>query len=147
MLSEIAAQLGIDQTFYVQFILVVLFYFLISSLYLKPFQRLLALREERTTGAVKEAQALTQKAEELQGQYKARLQDVHQKSRAILKKAEDESKLEAGKVLDAAAQDARGKVQTTLKELEKQKAELMTALSSDSRAIAQEIVSKVLNRA
>ena len=147
MLSEIASQLGIDQSFYVQFILVVLFYFLISALYLKPFQRLLALREERTTGAVKEAQVLTQKAEELQGQYRARLQDIHQRSKGILKKAEDESKAEAGKILDAATQDARGKVQATLKELEKQKTSLLESLAADSRQIAQEIVSKVLNRA
>jgi F0F1-type ATP synthase membrane subunit b/b' len=147
MLSEIASQLGIDQSFYVQFILVVLFYFLISALYLKPFQRLLALREERTTGAVKEAQVLTQKAEELQGQYKSRLQDVHQRVGAVLKKAQDESKVEAGKILDAAAQDARNRVQATIKELDTQKASLLEALTADSKAIAQEIVSKVLNRA
>ncbi len=147
MLTEIAAQLGIDQSFYVQFILIVVFYLLVSSLYLKPFQRLLALREERTTGALKEAQGLNQRAEELQGQYKARLQDLHQRTRGILKKVEDESKLDASKILDAATQEARGKVQVTLKELELQKASLLSALSADAQQIAQEIVIKVLNRA
>jgi F-type H+-transporting ATPase subunit b len=147
MLSEIALQLGIDQSFYAQFILVVLFYFLISTLYLKPFQRLLALREERTTGAVKEAQVLVQKAEELQAQYKNRLQSVHQRVSAVMTKAQDESKLEAGKILDAAAQDARSKVQATIKELDGQRASLLGALTAESKSIAQEIVSKVLNRA
>ena len=146
MLTEIAAQLGIDGTFYYQFLLIVVFYFAISAAFVKPYQKLFELREAKTTGALDEAKELTAKAEEMHGQYLARMKDVNVRAQHMLKQAEEESRAEAARILGGAAEAARAKVQTTQKELEAQKGELLVGLHKESVEIAKEIVTKVLGR-
>lgn len=146
MLSEIAAQLGIDGTFYYLFLLIVVFYFAISAVFVKPYQRLFELREAKTTGALDEAKELTGKAEQMHEQYLSRMKEVNSKVQQALKKAEEESRTEATKILAAAGETARERVQDTQKELESQRGELLAGLRKESGEIAKEIVTKVLGR-
>jgi F-type H+-transporting ATPase subunit b len=46
-MSQILEQLEINQTFFIQFILFGVFFFILSELYLKPFQRLLEKRQHK----------------------------------------------------------------------------------------------------
>ena len=50
LIKSILGQLGVNSTFYYQFALVVLTYFVFSNLVLKPLLKILSLRKEKTKG-------------------------------------------------------------------------------------------------
>jgi F-type H+-transporting ATPase subunit b len=145
-LKLVAEQLGIDETFYYLFGLMVLLYVVLSAVYLKPFQRLLHSRKEKTEGSKKEAQELSAKAEEKFNTYKARLKDVNEKARQTFRASEEQAKKEEGKILADAAMKSKVSLQNTQKELDAQRKATLDALTNDVAGIAEDIAAKVLGR-
>jgi len=146
-LTQIAAQLGIDQTFYYLFGLMFVLYLLLSTVYLKPFQHLLHDRKVKTDGAKKEAEALKAQAEETFNQYKLRLKEVHEKARNTGREQEELAKREEAKLVGDAATKARETLQNTQKELDTQRKAVIEALSGEINGFAGEIAAKVMGRA
>lgn len=145
-LAPIAAQLGIDQTFYYLFGLVVVFYAILSVTYLKPFQHLLHDRKLKTAGAKKEAEELKAQAEQAMNQYKARLKDVTDKARQTVRQNEEDAKKEESKILGEASVKAKASIQNTQRELEAQRKASIDSLNADISGLASEIASKVMGR-
>lgn len=144
--TEILGQLGIDETFYYIFGLIWAFYFIFSLVYLKPFQKLLHERFAKTQGAKKGAQDLIVQSEEKLSQYKARLKEVNEKARVVLRQGEDVARKEETRLLNDAANKSKAALQGTQIELEKQKKEIVDALASDINSIATEIATKAMGR-
>src|SRR5581483_9418822 len=115
-LQQIAAQLGLDKTFYPLFGLMLVLYLLLRTVYFKPFEKLLQERKQRTEGAKKEAQGLIARAEEKLMQYKARLKETNERARKHIGEAEEAAKKEESKVLSEAAKQAKASLQTIQKE-------------------------------
>src|SRR3712207_2435857 len=116
-LQQVANQLGIDQTFLPLFGLVFLLYLVLSTVYLKPFQKLLHDRKEKTEGAKKEALELVQKAEEKLAQYKASLKGTNESAKQVISKAEDEARREEARILGEASTKAKSALQAIQKDL------------------------------
>ena len=93
-MTEILEQLEINQTFFYQFILFGVFFVVLSALYLKPFQRLLAKRRHRLNDDVQNAAELLRAVE-------SRLSDYERALAA--------SRSEALKTYEAAMSDVRAK--------------------------------------
>jgi F0F1-type ATP synthase membrane subunit b/b' len=72
-MTEILEQLEINQTFFYQFALFALFFFILSGLYLKPFQRLLAKRNHRLKDDVQSATELLRTVESRLSDYERAL--------------------------------------------------------------------------
>jgi len=72
-MTEILEQLEINQTFFYQFVLFGAFFFILSALYLKPFQRLLAKRNQRLKDDVQSASQLLKTVEERLAEYERAL--------------------------------------------------------------------------
>ena len=145
-LIEIATQLGIDSTFYYLFVLVLVLYFLMSATYLRPFQKHLHHRKEKTDGVKKEAQELTGRAEEKFSQYKARLKDVNDQARQAMRENEETARREESKILADAGTKAKASLQSIQKELDTQKKITVEALSGEISGLATEIATKVMGR-
>lgn len=145
-LKQIAGQLGIDETFYYLFALVVLLYAVLSIVYLKPFQKLLHQRREKTEGAKKEAQELVAKAEEKFAQYKARLKEVNDKARQQMRESQEAAKKEESKIVGEAAMRVKVSLQNTQKELDAQRKVTLEALAADISGLSAEIATKVMGR-
>lgn len=145
-LAPILAQLGIDQTFFYLFGLVVVFYAILSVTYLKPFQHVLHDRKEKTAGAKKEAEELKGKAEQAFDQYKNRLKDLNDQARAILRENEDVAKREEARLVGEASIKAKASLQNTQKELDQQRKATIDALASEIAGIAADIASKAMGR-
>ncbi|MBI3543904.1 MAG: ATP synthase F0 subunit B [Deltaproteobacteria bacterium] len=144
--AGIAAQLGIDQSFYYLFAMVFVLYGLLSLVYLKPFQHLLHDRKLKTEGARKEAEELTKQAEEAFSQYKKRLKEVTDKSREAMHEAEESAKKEEAKIVGDASQKAKAALQNTQKELEAQRKAVLDALGNEISGIANDIAAKAMGR-
>ncbi len=146
MLSEISQQLGINGSLVTLFVIFTIFHIVVSNLYSKPYQRLFELREKSTSGAVKDADGLIEKSEAMQSEYLAQMKDLNAKVRQILKTKEDEAKIEAAKILEVAAGEARQKIVNAQAELSSQKGELWAVLTKEVPGLATEIANKVLGR-
>ncbi|MBI3556641.1 MAG: ATP synthase F0 subunit B [Deltaproteobacteria bacterium] len=144
--TQIATQLGIDHTFYILFVMVGVLYLLLTPLYLKPYQRILHDRKEKTEGARKEAEGLKAQAEETFSNYKARLKEVNDKARATLREKEESAKKEEAKILAEAANKAKTALQNTQKELDSQRKVTLDALAGEITGIAEEIATKAMGR-
>ncbi len=146
MVQNLLILLGVNGSVFYQFVLVAILYAALSITFLKPYQKLFQLREEKTSGAIKEAQELTKKAEDAVAVYSTKLKDVNGKIKTIFRSKEEEAKLEVSKILEAANAKARDKVQTAYNELDEQKSKLMEELKKEAVSLADEIAAKVLNR-
>ena len=128
-MSQILEQLEINQTFFIQFILFGVFFFVLSELYLKPFQRLIEKRQQKLTGDLQGSAELLKSVEsklaeyekslaqvraEAAKNYEASLNEIRAREEAEISKIKDQVKkeyLEAGKALQA----ERAKVEAELK--------------------------------
>jgi len=146
VLQQIAGQLGLDQSFYPLFGLMVVLYFILSNVYLKPFQKVLHERREQTEGAKKEAHELMTRADEKYTTYKSRLKEAHDHARRVLGQTEDQAHKEEARVIGEAASEAKGTLQKIQADLEKDKRTVLEALSKDIPVLAGEIATKVLGR-
>ena len=72
-MTEILEQLEINQTFFYQFILFGVFFFILSGLYLKPFQRLLEKRNHKLKDDVQSATELLKAVESRLSDYERAL--------------------------------------------------------------------------
>lgn len=144
--TQIAAQLGIDVTFYYLFGLMFVLYLFLSTTYLRPFQHLLTERKVKTEGARKEAEALKSKAEEAFEHYKRRLKETHEKARQISSEHEDIARREESKIISDASAKARETLQSTQKELDSQRKTVLDALASEIKVLSEEIAAKVMGR-
>lgn len=128
-MTEILEQLEINRTFFYQFALFGAFFFILSGLYLKPFQRLLAKRTHRLKDDVQSAaellkavesrlsdyeRALSHARNEALQAYEASLTAARAREEAQIAAIKDEIKKDFLKANDA-LQDEKLKIESELK--------------------------------
>ncbi len=86
-MQEILESLQLDQTFVFQFVLIAILFFIFSSLYLKPVQRMLEERQRRLKDQVAGAQDLLKQVESKMAEFEKALQS----SRTEAKKKHDQA--------------------------------------------------------
>lgn len=143
-MSEILEQLEVNSTFLIQFFLFAVFFFIISGVYLKPFQKIIEKRNKSlkndveganellktVEGKLKEYEkALIQVRAEAKANHDQALMEVRAAEDAALSKHKDELKKEYLKVLEG-FQDEKLKVESELK----------AQVSAVSDSIAQKVL-------
>lgn len=143
-LAQIAAQLGLDDTFFFLFGLIIVLYFFLSQAYLKPYQRLLHERKHSIDGVKKEAAAVMARAEDTFASYKERLKSVTHDSHLRIRESEEIARKEESKILGVASANAKAALQNAQHQLEEQHRTAVASLSSEISGLAQQIAEKVL---
>lgn len=128
-MSEILEQLEVNQTFLIQFVLFAVFFFVLSAIYLKPFQKIIEKRNqslkndvEGASELLKTVEAKLQEYEKALSQFRVEAKSQHDQALAAaraqedaaLLKHKDELKKEYLKVLEQ-FQDEKLKVESELK--------------------------------
>lgn len=147
MLAEIVSQLGIDQTFFIQFGIVTVLYFVLSPTYIKPFQKLIERRDGATTGSRKEIDEMVKVYEDRLLAYKSKVKEANAAVRHDYKLHEAESQRQAAQVMQDAVAESRARIQRAQAEIKSQEAAIVSELSSESTLLAKDIVAKVLGLA
>ena len=128
-MSEILEQLEVNGTFLIQFALFAIFFFALSAIYLKPFQKIIETRNQKlksdvdgATELLKSVEAKIHEYEKMLSQFRAEAKTQHDQALvsaraqedAALLKHKDELKKEYLKVLEQ-FQDEKLKVESELK--------------------------------
>ncbi len=143
-MSQILEQLEINNTFFYQFILFGVFFFVLSELYLKPFQKLIEKRNHKLTDDVQSSAEMMKNIESRLAEYE---------------KAIAAARLEASKGFDQAMNELRAKedaainqIKDELKkdylkaanELQEEKLKVESELKLQINSISDSVVQKIL---
>jgi F-type H+-transporting ATPase subunit b len=143
MILTIFKSLGVDQTVFIQFVILIAIFFLVSNLLFSKLQEVLALREEKTTKLEGNAHAIYKQADELAQQYKAKVEKTHQDSHHAnqMKKSEISNlhKEKIKKAEDEFSKEYEEKRKVILAEVGAQKATLMSKVDELSGSLVSKL--------
>ncbi|MBY0469849.1 ATP synthase F0 subunit B [bacterium] len=139
-------QLGLDYTFFVQLGLISVVYFLLSSLYFKPFMRLFEVRHKRTIEDREAAKNLMEQAHTKLQEYKKRLTEESAAARKEYEAAITEAKKEEAKLLTQTRDSAKKIVQEALESAGAQRDQLKKSLESEVASLAKAVSESLLVR-
>lgn len=143
-MAALLEQLQIDQTFFIQFGIVVVGFFLVSQVYLKPFLKLIEKRHEKTIENQRKAKELTEQAHAKLEEYKARLDKGREGFADSVKTLLEDAKKEEHALLTAARDEAKKISTETQTAIAKQKAEVLRSLDAEVVSLAKAVSDKVL---
>lgn len=129
---------------------VVLFLLLIypvNRFFLRPLTRVLEQREERTQGALDQAEQLLVEARGLQGELEEALRRARERARARQAELTAETQEEERHVLDRAREDASRTVDAMRDAVGRELEQARASLRHDATALAREAAEKILGRA
>lgn len=136
-----------DYTFVLQVLIFVVFWVLMKRLWIDPALRVLHQRSRRSEGALREAERLQAKAEQLRADQAAALGDARAEAQREMQEIVRAAETEQQRLIE----EARAEAQRTIGEVRARIAEEMAAarqgLRAQAREIAAEVARKVLGRA
>lgn len=145
-MEPILAQLGLDQTFFIQFAIFFAIFLILPNVFFRPFQRLIEARHEKTVADREKAEQLVAQAEQKFQEYRTRINEERLKARAEFEKVIAEVKAEESAILSTARTEAKQITQTTLDSLQEQTATLKRSLEADVEGMALQISEILLKR-
>jgi F-type H+-transporting ATPase subunit b len=137
--AEILAQLGIDQTFYVQFAIFVAIFLIIPPLFFKPFQRLIEARHQKTVADRERAEELVKQATAKLEEFRTRMNEERLRARSEHERVISEVKAEEAKIIGAAREEAKKITHASIEMIQNQSAQLKRSLEADVEGLALQI--------
>lgn len=145
-MAAILAQLGLDQTFFIQFAIFTAIFFIVPPLFFKPFQKLIQARHDKTVADRERAEELVRQANAKLEEFKARMAEERARARGEYEKAIAEVKAEENKILSAAREEAKKITQGSLDAIQNQSAQLKRSLEADVEGLALQISDMLTKR-
>lgn len=143
-MSEILEQLEVNQTFLIQFVLFAIFFFVLSAIYLKPFQKIIEKRNQSLKNDVEGAAELLKAVEAKLQEYEKALSQI----RTEAKTQHDQALLAARAQEDAALLKHKDELKKeylkVLEQFQDDKLKVESELKSQVSALADSITQKVL---
>ena len=143
-MSEILEQLQVNKTFFVQFGLFVGFFFVLKSLYLKPFQKLIEKRNHKLKNDVDAATDLLKSVEIKIAEYEKEISQARTDARVEYEKiiASIKSKEEAA--VYSYREDLKKEFQKASSQLQEEKKKVETELKAQVSTMADLVAQKAL---
>ena len=145
-MNAVLEQLGLNSTFFVEFAIFVVLFFILSNVYFKPYLKLFQARHKRTVEDKEAAEKLMLQAQVKLDEYKRILLEERVAAKAELEKAIAEAKTHEAEQLAHAREEARRMTHQTFDEIEKQRQQLKKQLSADVESLGQSIAERLLSR-
>lgn len=137
----------VNATFLLQLVLILLLLAWLSNFLFNPFLRLYDEREKRIEGAAEEAKALRAGADEKADLVESRMKTAQDEARQILRELREQGAAKEASIIDEARTSTQLRLDGARTELRSATQTARTQLQEDAKAMADEIVQKVLNRA
>jgi F-type H+-transporting ATPase subunit b len=144
--SAVLEQLGLDQTFFYQFAIFIVLFFLLTHLFFRPFLALFETRHKRTIEDREAAEKLLAQAETKLEEYKRLLADARQQAKREHDAALEQAKKEEAAILATAREEAKKITHEAAESIAKQREQLKSALESDVETLARTISERLLSR-
>jgi len=144
--AEILAQLGIDQTLYVQFAVFAVIFLIVPTLFFRPFMKLLEARHQKTVTDRERAEELVKQANAKLEEFKTRMTEERVRARAEHERVIAEVKLEEARILGVAREEAKKITQVSAESIQNQSTQLKRALEADVEGLALQISDMLTKR-
>ncbi len=135
--------LKIDQSFYIQFILFIVFFNVLAPLLFKKLQEVLELREGKTTKLDSHANHVYKQAEDLAEQYKGSIEKTHTDAQTIASKKKAEIMAKEREVLLANEEKMNGEYEGKKASLLKEFADKRSAVMAEAEKLSSTLVEKL----
>lgn len=145
-MSAVIEQLGLDQTFFYQFVLFWVVFLLLARLFFRPFLRLFEARHKRTVEDREAAEKLFAQAEAKFEEHKKRLADARLEVRREYDAAIAQAKKEEAVVLHAAREEAKKITHEAAESIAKQREQLKKSLEGEVDQLARTISERLVSR-
>jgi F-type H+-transporting ATPase subunit b len=145
-LAEDSIQLVPDGTMVLHVIIILVMVYVLNATLYKPINQILAAREKRTRGRLSEAQEIIQSVTEKTSEYQKSLRQARSEAYAFSEAQRAEAMKERQERLNEMRAQLGESVAHEKQAIEQQAADARVTLQSESRQIAAEIGSRILNR-
>ncbi len=145
-MNALLDQLGLNNSFFVEFGIIAILFFILSSFYFKPFLKLFEARHKRTVEDKEAAAQLLIQANAKLDEYKRLLMEERQTAKRELESALEEARKQEANLLSKAREESKKITQDAVDSINKQREELKKQLESDVEMMAQTISERLLSR-
>lgn len=143
-MSEILAQLTLDQTYFYELALFFIVFVFLTLFFFNPFLKHLETRYARTTEDKETANKLMGEFSERMKHYEASMKEAHRQSQEVIQKALQEAKARENAILFEAREEARKKVQETHQALSQEKSLIRAQVKSELEQLVTSVTNKLL---
>ena len=145
-MTEILEQLEINHTFIYQFVLFGAFFFVLSGIYLKPFQKLIEKRNHKLKNDVQSASDLLKVVETKLADYERALATSRQEARLNYEKAILDVRTKEDAAINAFKGDLKKDYMKISQQLHDEKAQVESELKSHVSELADSVAQKILGK-
>ncbi len=135
--------LKIDKTVIIQFILLLVFFNTIAPILFNRIQKVLDLREGKTTKLESNAHAVYKKSEELAEQYKAKVEKTHQDSQLEINKKKSEVLNKERELIKSAEEKISAEYEERKAKILKEISEKRAVVMAEADKLAGNLVEKL----
>lgn len=143
---EILSKLGVDYTFFYQFVIFCVAYIAVSRLLFKPYLKAYHKRLEVTFGHQEVAEKLNAQSQELHIQYETKAREVNSKVQSYYEQAHKEAQAIQAATIEKARKEAESIViknrQETQEEANRARAEIKKLIPELSTEIQRKVLSR-----
>ena len=143
---EILTSLGIDSSFFYQFIIFFVAFIAMNFIVFRPYLKAHDERVRRTLGGQEEAKSLLDQAEKAEETYKAEAKKLNAKIKEIFSKSNNKAKDEVDSILAKAKEDADKQIEAGRKALSDSVSEARKAMETYIPDISEKIQNKFLRQ-
>ena len=144
LLKSIISQLGVNHTFFMQFILVVVCYFFLSRFLFKPVLTILLVRAHKIDGIRRSADTMFFEHDKIVRDYKAKWRGYEIRGRESSDKIISEARSEAERIIDDSETKAAEYLRSKRHDIEMEAEKLSMELGNSSPEIEKLIRTKLL---
>jgi F0F1-type ATP synthase membrane subunit b/b' len=144
--AAILEQLGLDQTFFIQFAVFVVLFVFLGNVYFKPFLKLIQARHKRTVEDREAAEKLMADADQKFEEYRKRLAEERAAARKDYENLLTEVKKEESAMMAQSRSEAKKITQEAADSVNQQREQVKRQLEADVESLAKTISETLLLR-
>ncbi len=143
-MAQILEQLQINNTLFLQFALFIAFFFILSELYLKPFQRLIEKRNHKLKDDVQFATDLLKEVDAKLAGYEKEISQARQEARLSYERVIAEVRTKEDAAIHSHRDEIKKDYQKVSQQLHEEKLKVEVELKAQVSAMADSFVQKTL---
>lgn len=141
---SILTQLGVNQTVFLMFGVVVVFFAVMNIIVFKPLTKILVERDERIDGRKAKAEAFAEEAQSLELNFATNIKSAHREAATEFAKLKAEALQKQAALLSKAREDAQNKIKIVRQEVAANVASEFSKISSEIPSLAALVMDRVL---
>ena len=144
--AENSIQLVPDGTLILHVIIILVMVYVLNATLFKPINKILESREKRTRGRLSEAQEVMKSVKDKLAEYEGSLRQARSQAYALAENQRAEAMMERQRRINEMRNELAQSIATEKEAIQEQATQARASLEVESRLIAREISSRVLNR-